>query len=62
MFTISILILTLISLVALFIVIFQIARYALRRINVWRADNGKKPFSDRLCFFLSLFSALAIVL
>lgn len=62
MFAIAFLILSLISFIALFIVVFQIVRYALRRINVWRTNNGKKPFNERLCFFLSLFSALAIVI
>lgn len=41
--------------------LYYIFRFELACVNSWREDQGKEPFSDRLCFIFALFTALAFM-
>lgn len=48
--------------IALALVVYQVARWALSRVSEWRASAGKRPFTARRCFLLAFMSALSFIL
>lgn len=42
--------------------LFHIVRWLLVSVSRWREKNGLRPFPDKACFLLALFSALSLVI
>ena len=54
--------LSLVFSIAFAFVVFHVVYFCLDRVNDFRVENSKKPFSSRLVFFLALACALSFVL